>query len=536
MARPPLTEADATASQYRLSNLPDPFAIAARRYERHGAARYLYDAAGFVRDCIEFRPGEGPTFYQLANLNDLVQGTRRLAVRGPHGLGKTTTKAWTVLWFALTRDAAGIDWKCVTTASAWRQLTLYLWPEIHKWARRIRWDVVGRPPFSEIHELQTLGLKLIHGQASAVATNNKELIEGAHADSVLYIFDEAKAIPADIFDAAEGAFSGAREVGLPEAFALAQSTPGDTAGRFYDIHQGKPGLEDWVVRHVTLADAIAAGRVAANWAQQRKLMWGPDSAIYHNRVLGEFHSSEEDVVIPLSWVEAANERYAMWQEQGKPAQFGRRVVGVDVAREGADLTVLADRIGPVVLPLTQMRVGNTMKVVRAVKERLRNATDLAVVDVIGVGAGVVDKLRIDGHNVHAFNASRGTKMRDRSGELGFINQRAAMWWTLREMLDPTFLPTLALPPDDDLIGELTAPKWKVIGKGLIQVESKEELRKRLGRSTDHADAVGQSLLTDTEFNQVESGAKGNSTAHQYQAPDTPIDERDGGAFGWEETA
>jgi hypothetical protein len=72
-----------------------------------------------------------------------------LAVRGPHGLGKTTVNAIAVLWFALTRDAAGIDWKAATTAGAWRQLEYYLWPEIHKWARRLRWDVLNRPPLND---------------------------------------------------------------------------------------------------------------------------------------------------------------------------------------------------------------------------------------------------------------------------------------------------------------------------------------------------------------------------------------------------
>jgi hypothetical protein len=71
---------------------------------------------------------------------------------------------------------------------------------------------------------------------------------------------------------------------------------------------------------------------------------------------------------------------------------------------------------------------------------------------------------------------------------------------LREALDPAFDPTLALPPNDDLLGELTAPKWREIG-GLIQVEKKEDVKSRIGRSTDLADAVCHTLLLDAEFNQ-----------------------------------
>ena len=146
------------------------------------------------------------------------------------GSASRAESAIAVLWFALTRDAAGVDWKVVTTAGSWHQLTAYTWPEIHKWAGKLRWDKVrdGRP-FSRAHELQNINLKLSHGAAFAAASANSALIEGAHADSLMFVYDEAKAIPAGTFDACEGAFSGAGEGGT-EAFALALSTPGAAAG------------------------------------------------------------------------------------------------------------------------------------------------------------------------------------------------------------------------------------------------------------------------------------------------------------------
>ena len=115
-----------------------------------------------------------------------------------------------------------------------------------------------------------------------------------------------------------------------------------------------------------------------------------------------------------------------------------------------------------------------------------NRGGMAVVDVIGIGAGVVDRLREQGKNVVGFNASERTNRRDRSGELGFVNKRAAAWWNIREMLE---IEPLALPPDDKLIGDLTAPHWTVQSGGRIKVESKDEIRKRINRSTDDADAV-----------------------------------------------
>jgi hypothetical protein len=215
-------------------------------------------------------------------------------------------------------------------------------------------------PVSERTELLALNLKLRHGAAFAVASDQPSLIEGVHADSVLYVFDEAKSISADLFDAAEGAFSAARADGLPEAFAIVQSTPGEPAGRFYELHKRQPGLEDWWVRHVTLAEGIAAGRVATDWAAQRARQWGPDSALYHNRVLGDFASSDEDGVIPLAWVEAAVDRWRAWVENGRPDGASPRVVGVDVARSGADQTVLALRSGWVVEELRRTHLEDTM--------------------------------------------------------------------------------------------------------------------------------------------------------------------------------
>ncbi len=114
-------------------------------------------------------------------------------------------------------------------------------------------------------------------------------------------------------------------------------------------------------------------------------------------------------------------------------------------------------------------------------------------DVIGVGAGVVDKLREDKQAVEAFNAGGATEWKDRSGEMLFANKRAAAWWNLRELLDPANGHAIALPPDDLLTGDLTAPHWRPTSGGRIVVESKDDLRKRLGRSTDSGDAAAMAF-------------------------------------------
>lgn len=453
-------------------------------------ARYKANPAGFVQDCIVWRRDEAPTTYQREILTNLAE-RRRACVRGPHGLGKTTVASLAILWFALTRD--GEDWKIATTASAWRQLTKFLWPEVHKWAGRLRWDVIGRQPFNERTELHTLNMRLKTGEAFALASNNPALIEGAHADHLLYVFDESKVIPPGTWDSAEGAFS------TGDAYWLAISTPGEPSGRFYEIQKRKPGYEDWWVRHVTKAEAMAADRITSAWAEARLRQWGEKSSVYQNRVEGEFAASDEDGVIPLSWIEAANDRWQEWQE-ASGGKFDRLdAVGVDVARFGEDKTVLALRAGKVIVEMRHYAKEDTMETVGRLAGILRAYGGKGIIDEIGVGAGVVDRAREMGLDVEGFNSSQSTALLDRSGELGFADKRAAAYWTLREMLNPAYGENIALPPDDELTGDLTAPKWRVQSGGRIRVESKDDIRKRLGRSPDCGDGVALAFWQEPEI-------------------------------------
>lgn len=482
--------------------------------------QWLHDPVGWVDACVDFGTDGGLTPYQREILAAIPE-RGRVATRGPHGLGKTTSKALALLWFATTRDACGIDWKVPTTASAWRQLEHYLWPEIRKWARRLNWDELGREPFNARTELMQLNLKLTHGEAFAVASNDHEKIEGVHADHVLYLLDEAKAIPAATFDAVEGAFSGAGEDTDAEAYALAQSTPGEPSGRFYEIHQHRPGLEDWWTRHVTLTEAIDAGRVSRQWADQRALQWGERSALYANRVLGDFHSSDEDAIIPLSWVEAAQDRWVdAHPDCGRDTHIHHVCdlppvshLGVDPSRFGDDKTVLAHRHGPLISHLDKYQHTDTGQIAGAVEVVLRANTGCrAVIDMGGGwGAGAFDSLKTSyGSRLDGFQPSGKTSMKDRSGELEFTNTRSAAWWGLRDRLDPETDPEIMLPPDDLLTGDLTAPSWRMTAGGKIQVEKKDEIRARLGRSPDDGDAVVMAFWLQRSPVSVSTGRRGRT--------------------------
>lgn len=195
---------------------------AGSRYDRFQQT-YRSDPVAFIHDCVDWEGGS-PADYQDDILSRLID-KRRVAVRASHGIGKTATAALAILRFSLTRD--GDDWKIPITASAWRQLSKFLWPEVHKWARRLHWSAIGRQPFDPRKELLTQNMHLATGEAFPLASDESALMEGAHADHLLFVYDEGKAIPDATWDATEGAFAG-----TGEALALAISTPGPPLGRF----------------------------------------------------------------------------------------------------------------------------------------------------------------------------------------------------------------------------------------------------------------------------------------------------------------
>jgi len=205
---------------------------------------------------------------------------------------------------------------------------------------------------------------------------------------------------------------------------------------------------------------------------------------------GDFKAGREDnayQVIPSAWVEAAQAR---WKATAKPA-VPMTSLGVDVARGGADKTCLAPRFGHwydavKVFPGKDTPDGQTtaVQVLLLVKDRAQ-----AVVDVVGVGASAFDALE-DNAMVQrvAYNGAAASYGMDKSGQLKFVNKRAEDHWKLREALDPTSGQFLALPPDPELKADLCAPRWKPTPRG-IQVESKDDIKKRIGRSPDKGDAV-----------------------------------------------
>jgi hypothetical protein len=214
---------------------------------------------------------------------------------------------------------------------------------------------------------------------------------------------------------------------------------------------------------------------------------------------GDFSAGREDhdwQVVPSAWVAAANRR---WEDDAgeKEGRRRRRMIALsaDIAMGGRDDTVLAALHEDAWFAPLVARAGVDTKNGRAIAALMaaqrQNAADLSLDLTGGWGAAAREALQDDlGLACAGLVASARSPARTADGRFGFLNQRAAWWWRFREALDPQTGDGVMLPPDPRLAAQLTAPRWRLKGTD-VQIEEKEEIRKRLGTSTDRADAVIQ---------------------------------------------
>ncbi|MEI6730425.1 MAG: terminase, partial [Pseudomonadota bacterium] len=209
---------------------------------------------------------------------------------------------------------------------------------------------------------------------------------------------------------------------------------------------------------------------------------------------GDFKSGgEEDPfqVIPSEWVRLAQER---WRNRTQPTT-PLSAIGLDVARGGNDKTVLTPRWDNYFgwqesHKGTETPNGSAVAgLAIGMRDKLGgNSATFINIDVIGVGASPYDFTKGFHPNTNAMNASEGSDCRDKSGQLGFINQRAEWYWRLREALDPTSGQELAIPDDREILIDLCTPRWSLTPRG-IKVEAKDEIKKRIGNSPDKGDSL-----------------------------------------------
>ena len=217
---------------------------------------------------------------------------------------------------------------------------------------------------------------------------------------------------------------------------------------------------------------------------------------------GDFQIGFQDhafQVIPTEWVYAAMRRRTDSRyKRDENAQL--TAIGIDVARGGDDQTILLKVYGDWVDEIVRHPGAATPDgvIVADYTAAEHEGTARINIDSVGIGASPYDILNERGYPVFGINAAERSEVMDQSEQFGFRNKRAEMWWRLREMLDPNSGRNLVLPDDRELLGDLCAPRYKPTTQG-IQIESKDDIKKRLGRSTDCGDALVMALHQEVEL-------------------------------------
>jgi hypothetical protein len=426
-------------------------------------ARWLLDPVAWIAE----RPKEFAWSAQ-AEIIESVRDHRYTAVHACHDSGKSWIASRIAAWWIDTHPIG--EALVVTSAPTFEQVRRILWRELHTAhaAGKLRGQM-NQTDWSIDGELVAFGRKPSdYDQAS---------FQGIHARFVLVILDEASGIPEQLWTAAETlvANEGSR--------LLAIGNPDDPAGHFAKVcgpnsgyHViGISGLDTPNFTGEEVPEAIADQLLSPTWVDERRARWGEGSPLWTAKVLGRFPDRSDDSLIPLSWIERARER--------ELPPGGDVYLGVDVARFGTDETVIVSLQGGKARVVLVRQGDDTMQTCGHVIAAMRQTgAVLTQIDGIGIGAGVVDRLREQGFPVEEVVSSRRADDPQR-----FANLRAEAFWELRVAFERGLI---ALEPADQVLAEqLASIRYKVNSRGQIQIESKDDMRARGAGSPDHADAL-----------------------------------------------
>lgn len=405
----------------------------------------------------------------------------RMAVASGHSIGKTVVQSWIMLWTMATRE----NCRGVATSTTSAQLATRLWPEMQTWLKQ---SLVGH--WFDCNTARN-NMRLFHREhpevwrfdGATAAPENSEAFAGLHnaTSSTVFLLDEASGIDTRIWRAIEGSMVD----GAP--LLVATGNPLRRDGEFFRVFSDQ--AHRWNLRHVDSRQAHLTNKAQiAEWLAD----WGEDSDFFKCRVRGLFPAQSLGQFISADAVAQAQARDA-----GRPPFTEGAILGCDVARFGNDASTIATRIGRDArsFPLRAFRGLDTrqfaMEIARWANELrmlFRLPRVLICVDGIGVGAGVVDTLRAMGFDVVDVQAAG--RARD---ERKHANVRAELWSDMRDWLIAGGL----LGDDEELAEDLTAPDFLFDLRGRIQVEKKDAIRARLGRSPDRADALALTFAVQT---------------------------------------
>lgn len=407
-----------------------------------------------------------------------VRDNDKTAIRSCHASGKSFIAARIAVWFLHAFPESIV----LTTAPTFRQVEDVLWKEIRTAYYSAKASLAG----DILNTRYNIGPSHF---AVGLSTDEPDKFQGYHAKRMLIIIDESSGVPPNIFEAIQGVAS----TGFVKILEL--GNPTDPTGHFAGIFKSPfyskhsiscfdtPNFSDFPDIDKLSASTEKERRravkypylITPQWVFERLEDWGEDTPMFQARCLGEFPREGDDTLIPLSRVLQAVERGSF--EGNEP-----EVIGVDIARYGADKTVFAFRRGNNLVSLDKYSREDTMQTVgRIVTLKKEHPNIKIVVDDSGVGGGVTDRLEEMNIDVEAVNVGVKSEEADT-----YTNLRAELYHKLSKKFADG---SISILDDETLVSELSSIKYRVNSKGLIQIESKDEMKKRGMKSPDCADAL-----------------------------------------------
>lgn len=403
----------------------------------------------------------------------------QVAVHSCHDVGKSFIVARIVCWWLDTNEPGTAF--AVTSAPTGPQVKAILWREINQAHKK--GELPGRTNLTEWfidNELVGFGRKPSDTDPTA--------FQGIHARRVLVVLDEACGIPQSLWDAALTLVTneGSRIVAIgnpddPESHFARICEPGSG---WHSIHID--ALESPNFTGEDVAPFVREVLITPSWVDKRKIEWGEDSPIFTSKVRGRFPRDMSDGMVPYTWAHACRSEIGP-----KPIESTELPVelGVDVGA-GGDETVIRERRGMKAGRVWRSRHDDAMRCVGEIVNVVKETGATAVkIDVIGVGFGVKGRLQeladegvID---CEVVGVNVGQRAHDPER---FVNRKAEMWWEIGRELSRTQEWDLT-DLDDQTIAELVAHRYTYDSAGRVKVESKDEVKKRLDRSPDNADAL-----------------------------------------------
>jgi hypothetical protein len=453
--------------------------------------RFRYDPLGFVMFAFPWgRPGTslagetGPEPWQREVLEKLGRSLKernqspgeavRLATASGHGIGKSALVAWVILWAMSTLS----DTRGIVTANTEGQLRTKTWPELAKWhALSINrsWFTYTATSLQSSRPGRDRTWRV---DAITWSENNTEAIAGLHnkGKRAFALFDEASSIADGVWETIEGALTDAGT----DLFWLAFGNPTRSTGRFRECFAGGRFAHRWQPQQIDSRSVSMTNKAQiATWVHD----YGEDSDFVRIRVKGEFPRAGSMQFIDSERVQQAVER-ALPPEWNPPL-----VMGVDIARHGADQTVIRFRRGLDArsMPPVKFRMPDLMVIASRVMELVNaHSPDAVFVDGTGIGWGVVDRLaQLGCATVRGIDfGSKADRTDGVDGMVRYANKRAEMWGYMKEWCKAG-----CLPDDRELRADLTAIDYGYDGADAILLEKKDDMRRRGLASPDDGDAL-----------------------------------------------